>query len=140
MSLAAATYIGVEFQVTTPGWLNGFRWYLNGSQTGWFLCQENAAYTRRAAIWQWNPTSTATGWHQSWFLPRILLDTASSYRLVCMCTSGGYFRNNSALTSPVTRGNITFIRSFQTTAINPFGITPTFNTNANAVDVLIDFK
>jgi hypothetical protein len=45
-------------------------------------------------------------------------------------------RQTGALASPITRGHITFLESFQSTAIDPVSSLSTFNTNANGVDAL----
>lgn len=133
----SSTWVGVEFEVTQPGRVFGFRaWMIAGGvgppvaylwvANGIFLCAKG-----------FKDVSYPAGFAQTWVHPTVRLVPSTLYRVAILYVGGHFSRTASALAGGnVTHGHITFAQSFQSTSLTPFNGTPTFNTNANAVDIL----
>ncbi len=138
VSLGAATYIGVGFQITVAGRIMGMRLYLEG---GWgnskwgLLWDQDAIALQRVARFRMDGADPGTVWRQAWFRPWFRPTIGTNYRIAVMMANA-YGRHNTQLASPVTNNGLKFISSFQSTAINPVVVSITTNTNANGVDVL----
>lgn len=134
----SATWVGIQFGVEVPGRINGVRCFLDQSQDGgyWCICWNKVTVEVIFAYkFRMRPTGTYA-WHNTWIRPWIRPNPANVHMLAVLFPAGLYFRNNSALTSDVTRNNITFQKGFQSTSISPPTATITLNNNANAIDVL----
>lgn len=130
--------MGVTLAFTVPGKLLGFRFYKENGD----IFQVNAAIYDNSLFFfratkAFYPATYAgpTGWQQAWICPQWRVDTTLEYRMIFGCFSY-YYRNNGALSSPVTHNGIQFRNSFTSTVISTIAVPPTTNTNANAIDVL----
>lgn len=138
----STTWVCVRFHVTVPGRLAGFRFY-----DGFIAGGDNSVVGQ---LWTWTPnrqilrqgkyfwlgTGGANAWRQMWFRPWFRPVVGTDYLVAVAYSGGGFFRNNSALASAVTRNGITFVSSAQSTALLLSLAVLSENTNANAVDVL----
>lgn len=135
------TWVGIEFSVTTPTFLWGFRTYQNSTSYNAImaLCWDITTDTLVAIqpFFQ-NAGLRPNNWLQNWIGKRIRL-TTDQYALGVLSPSG-YGRNVNALTSPVTRNGITLTNSWQSTNIYPPATSLVFNKNANSVDILVGLK
>lgn len=139
VNVTVGTYVGVTFEVTERKKLQGFRLYTNPQtdvNNHWALL-----WDMNTPLWcarSWYPLNSNNGafWFQTWVTSRIFLETTSTYRLAVLLHTQ-YFRQNTALVTPVTHNGITYIGSFQTTSIDPTLATISGNTNANGVDILV---
>lgn len=136
------TRVGVRFRVTVPGRINGFRFYDSfgiGAANQTIFQLMDWATTRLiyvAESFQAPSANTAAQWNQKWFRPWFRPVVGHDYLLTALYIGGGFFRTNSSLTTPVTHNNITFVSSFQSTALDMSSASLTELTNANAVDIL----
>lgn len=138
MSLGASTYIGVGFRLAVAGRIAGIRAYIGSGvlQPEWGLIWNiDAPGAIRVYHFRQDVSAPAGGWMNTWFRPWVRYAIGDTLR-VAVLMGQAYRRNNGALASPVTHSDITYIASFQTTAINPILVSPSSNTNANGVDVL----
>lgn len=138
----ATTWVGVRFRTTVAGRIAGFRFY-DAFGAGGIMTSQLQLWTwvpnrlaLRSTPFLWTLGTSANAWRQKWFRPWFRPTIGTDYCLAVLYSGGGFFRNNAALTSPVTRNGITFVSSFQSTALDLSIATISENTNANAVDVL----
>lgn len=138
VALGAVTWTGIFFTVTAALRIAGFRVYSPGSRTGnRFAMLWNQTDDSIMSVYCWKDgTSPASpSWEQAWCRPWQHCVTGKTYGLAVR-NDQDYYRHNAFLGTPVTVGKITFVSSFQSTAIDPMTVSLTTNTNANGVDVL----
>lgn len=138
------TWVGVRFSISAPGRITAIAFY-----DGWgapnvsnndsiVLLQDwtsNPRILHRAASYR-SPIVSSGKWNIVWLHPLFRITPNTDYMALALYPGGGLYRNNSALTVPVTRNNITYKSSFQSTALDVMSASMTENTNANAIDVL----
>jgi hypothetical protein len=138
VSLSALTYVGAQVSFTVPGRIFGFSIYVLAG-TGndhWVVFSDTSSQTLYVVKhWKDFTIGASDRWLNTWIHPTFRVDTTLTYR-VAILTGTAYFRWGSRLASPRTQNHITFLNGFQTTSIDPNAASPTFNTNANGVDVL----
>ncbi len=142
VSLSAATYIGGRFQITKAGRIFGARVYLQAGDTWrhWCILEDRSTSDIVAArCYASVAQGPSDGWRNVWFHPVVQVAVGDDYYCWNLCR-GVYFRSVGALGVPVERNNILYINSMQTTSIDPTSITPTMNTNANGVDLIVDYR
>lgn len=133
----ASTWVGVTLEFSVPGRIFGLRAYeeLSTSAVQYGILAGATDTVIRCAPFP-QPNAGANGWVQTWFRPTFRVTVGTTYKIGVLFINAHYFRNNTALVAPVTRNGISFVSSFQSTAINWFLTVPSSNSNANAVDVL----
>lgn len=138
----AATWVGIQFVVTVDGWIEGFRFFVDNSEDGNYVGQlwDKDTFVILGAVGARVRATTGNAWQQVWIRPRIPVSTASVYRVAFRYDHGKFYRQNTLLTSQVTRNNIGFQNGFQSTALDPDGASITLNSNANGIDVLFRSK
>lgn len=138
VSVAARTWVGISLSVAAAQWCWGFRVFQSGPASQYhlgLLWNSDTGDWLASRVFRVVPGVRPNNWLQTWLRPRIRLNPAD-YRLAVLVGSD-YGRQNSLLTSPITRNGITVDHSFQTTAIWPPSAVLTLSTNANGVDLLV---
>lgn len=137
VALGAASWVGGTFTTSVAGRVNGFRTYLGSGQS----------LNGLAAIWDANTgqlyrcvalsgyNGGTGGWAQVWMRPWFYWATSVGLR-VGVLMQNEYSRHATFLGTGLTHGNITFLNSWQSTSITPWGTTLTTNANANGIDLL----
>lgn len=137
VTLAASTFIGVAFNVAVPGRIFGFSTYLTSADNNdqWaVLWNHDTQKLQRVKEFFNIAQGASNGWRNTWVRPTFRAVPGTNYYLgVLMGTA--YFRQVAALATAVTHNSIQFTNGWQSTAIDPLGVT-TLNTNANGVDIL----
>jgi hypothetical protein len=122
-----------------PGRVQGLRFYDSwGGLESTLVLMTDWASNREyhlVGIYQ-QLASAAAQWNNVWIHPNFRINTTDDYAIMAMYRGGGFFRNNAALASPVTRTGIQFKSGFQSTSLDVRSASFAENTNANAVDVL----
>lgn len=138
----AATWVGIQFTMTAEGWIEGIRWFVDSSEDGNYVAQlwDKDSFVILAAVAGRVRATSGNAWQQAWIRPRVHVTVGPVYRLAVRFDHGKFYRQNSLLTSQVTRNNIGFQNGFQSTALDPDGATLTLNSNANGIDVLFRSK
>jgi len=137
-----ATWVGVDFELLVPGRIAGFRLYQQAGNSGThFAALMNLQVLpvgQLQAIAKFEDNGApSTGWYQAWFHPWFRPQTNQDYRLAVYFGFSGFFRQNNALAAgDVAHNGISFINSWQSTALGIFSAAPTTNKNANAIDIL----
>lgn len=136
----STTWVGIAVQFSVAGRIAGLRRYDNtvadGNLPAWIF-DFDANTNKVTTCFKPRASTVGNAWHQAWFRPWLRIVVGHRYYIGFLYFQGNFFRNNGTLsTAPVTRNNIQYWASWQSTAIYPFATTPTTNTNANAVDVL----
>lgn len=136
VSLSARTYVCGAFQFTTAGRVAGFRIYLPSGDTihHWVIFWDVTAGVIARTL-EFSDLHGSGLWVNTWTKKWYRITVGNVYR-VAVLMGVGYQRTNSALVTPVTHGHITFVSSFQTTAIDPTNISPSVLTNANGITPL----
>lgn len=135
------TWVGITFSVTGPGRIAGYRRYDDAGQDGAdmaMLMRDDGPYGQVLGTAPWRPRAdySGRGWHNTWQRPWTRVDGEHNYWLFVLFANGHYYRNNNAFTGgEVTRNGLTFKSGFQSTTMAPWLGVPTFNNNANAIDV-----
>jgi hypothetical protein len=136
VTLSAVSWVGGVFQILAAGRICGFRVWLGGGQSmspvfAMWDYSTDQLYTARGAV----QYSGAGGWAQLWIRPWVRPTISDLVSIACVM-SNEYRRQNTALASTVTHGDIAFVKSFQSTSLSPWQVSPTYNTNANGIDLL----
>jgi hypothetical protein len=135
----STTWIGVRLTFTVAGRVQGIRFYdAWGGQGSTLVVMMDWATTRmyRMAGFYHQLALHSAQWNNVWIHPNFRPTVNTDYAILALFVGGGFYRNNAALTSPVTRTGIRFVSSFQVNSLDLGSATFTENTNANAVDVL----
>ncbi len=138
VALAAASWVGVGFQLGRTGRIAGMRqWVESGvSSVRWGLIwNSTTGKLLTVAAFRSDVALPVNAWYQTWFRPWVRINTSDNYRIAVLMYTG-YHRTGAALVVPVTHNGVQFISSFQTTALDPVAAAITTNTNANGVDIL----
>ena len=120
----------------------GVRLYVPSGEDGGclaFLVQNSAGRDFLAATKYHGSGTGLTGnqWVSLWFRPWVRLSQSTDYVLGVWVPSGHFFRQNTALSGGVvTHNGIDLTSGWQSTTNAWFLTNPTFNTNANAIDIL----
>lgn len=142
ISLSTITWIGAIFTVTSDVRLMGARINVPPSLTPQPVYAIWELYSNEFIRIGGNKLPAIADpvnekWCNHWYLPRGTLNHTKTYCIAVQMYST-YIRKGSYLTAPITRNGITFQSGFQSTAVAPWLATITSNTNANAVDVLVE--
>jgi hypothetical protein len=137
VTLSAINYVGARFQVTVPGRIFGARVYVDTADTldHWAILWNQDIPQGLAAKAMTGIQKATPGWQQLWFRPTIRVATGVNYALVWNMRSA-YYRTTGNLASPVTHGNISYVKGFQTTSIDPLEASLSLVSNSNGVDLL----
>lgn len=138
ITLAAASYVGGRFHFTVPGLCLGAAIYLQsgfGSRVWAFLIHRTTSDLDIAQnVWNLIPP-VGDQWRRVWWRKVVRIVPGDDYDVAFLMHTP-YARQTGALGAPVTHGQIMYINGWQSTNIDPTSIAPTYNTNANGVDVL----
>lgn len=136
----SALWLGVQFGIEVPGWIQGFRVYVDSTEDGNYwavLWDRNTLEVLRALSFRVRAQLGANAWQQGWIRPQLRHDdTARSYRLAVLMPVGKRYQTNNRLTAAVQQNNITFENGFTSTALAIVRATPTLSTFAPGVDIL----
>lgn len=135
----ASTYVGLRLSFTAPGRVMGFRAYrdANSSNSGQVLFWDTAGIMLGAVMLKDVLITPSARWQNVWVRPSIRISTSADYHLGVMFQGAHYYRRNTYLSGgPVAVGHITVENGWQSTTADVTHATPSYNTNANAVDVL----
>jgi hypothetical protein len=137
----SAIWVGLDFEVDTPAYLEGVRAYIAAGDDGNYpalVWQKSAKLVERCFRFGARAGFGSAGWHQSWGHPRLLLDPSIRYSLGVMYPAGKRFSTASGITVPFTQhGNIQFFNSWTSTSLAIMLASPTLGLAAPGIDVLV---
>ena len=138
----SATWVGWNFGINQDGRLAGFRRYMDAGEDGGCIAVlvSNSTFTLLAAnTYAGNGVGfSAAGWRNMWLRPWVRLSQSGDYSLGIYVPTGHIYRQNNAWSGGfVTHNNIDLVHGFQSSSLSwATGTTPTYNANANGIDIL----